>query len=472
MLVMSDPNRKIFAACFRLLRSPGTTFPARDLSRAGTRRLAGVFLLGMGLVCTGCGDASHEAQQRALDSTIVPAELSSDLVAAPLKPRSSESEIVLASGTTSEAAPSTADGMAAAPTLEEGSPEWLIHEIARLRAAPADVIRQPVPGDRGTSQEVRLSPEQAAQEQKRRNEETVQLAMQAIAKTHQDPSREQLFNSAVHYLADARMQLALAGDEHQLRLMVENADALFERDSTSFAAVEAAGRLLQLTQTQAQQFGEQDARWGLAFARQSQLFADRFPQETSRAAVNLIAAARMCEQFQQPKEALACYTVVEQKFPGTPFSEQVAGPLRRLRLPGKPLEEFGGSTHDGGFLSLEQLRGKPLLVVFWASNSARFQEDLPALKAALAKHSGHLTAVGVNFDRDERAVDAFLEHASLGWKQIFYSDPEKRGAYNPVARYYGVMNVPQYWLVDAQGIVRSVDLQVSELNQVLTAFAE
>jgi hypothetical protein len=291
--------------------------------------------------------------------------------------------------------------------------------------------------------------------------------MQAIAKTHQDSSREQLFNSAVHYLADARMQLALAGDEHQLKLMVENADALFERDPTSFAAVEAAGRLLQLTQIQAQHAEDRDGRWSQAFARQSQLFANRFPQETSRAAVNLIAAARMCEQFRQPADALACYTVIDQRYPGTPFSEQVAGPLRRLRLPGAPLQEFGGSTHDGGFLSMEQLHGKPLLIVFWASNSAKFQADLPTMQSALARHVGRVNAVGVNFDRDESAIDAFLERTGLDWKQIFYSDPEKRGVYNPIARYYGVMSLPQYWLVDREGIVRSVDLQVAELDQIL-----
>src|SRR5690606_25675769 len=148
---------------------------------------------------------------------------------------------------------------------------------------------------------------------------------------------------------------------------------LFARDATSFAAIEAGSHVLQLTRTMADRHAAEDPQWAVAFANQARLFAERFPQETSRAAVNVIAAGRMCEQLQLAEEARACYAVVEQTFPNSPYAAQIEGSLRRLRLPGNQLTEFGGSTFDGGFVSISQLRGKPLLIAFWASNSEEFQ---------------------------------------------------------------------------------------------------
>lgn len=353
-------------------------------------------------------------------------------------------------------------------TPEKGTAEWLILEIARLRTAPVDVVREPIPGQPGEFEEVKLTAEQAAEERTRRQEQIIELAMQAIAKTHQDPDREQIFNNAVHYLTDARLQLALAGDDDQLQMLTENAEALFARDPTSFAAVEAASRLLQLTQTQAQRHGADDARWIDAFARQARLFAEKFPQETSRAAVHLMSAGRLCEQFGRVEEARTCYGMITDKFEETPFADQVSASLRRLQLPGQILTEFGGSTHDGGFTSIDQYRGKSLLIVFWASNSAKFRADLPAIKQTLSKYPERLSVVGVNLDKDEIAVDRFLEETGIGWKHIFYSDPELRGLRNLVARHYGVHSIPQYWLVDPAGKVLSVNVDPAQLDRLVT----
>jgi hypothetical protein len=77
----------------------------------------------------------------------------------------------------------------------------------------------------------------------------------------------------------------------------------------------------------------------------------------------------------------------------------------------------------------------------------------------------------VNLDKDELAVDHFLEQTGIAWKHIFYSDPELRGSKNVVAKYYGVNNVPVYWLVDSEGKVRSIDVDPARLEQELVALA-
>lgn len=346
-----------------------------------------------------------------------------------------------------------------------GSGQWLIREIVRIRSAPLDVVRQPIPGKPKEFQEVQLTPEQVQAERRRRAFEVIELATQAIAKTHDQEDQRQLFNNAVHYLADARMQLALMNEPEQAQLMEEDAAALQKMYPGSFAATEAAFKLVQLAQTRAQQQGSDDPQWSIAFARQARLFSEKFPTETSRAAVSLISAGRTCENHGLLDEALACFQVVETSFPNSPFSEQIAGTLRRLRLPGETLTEFGGSTHDGGYLSIDQYRGRAIIVAFWASNSEVFRNDLPALQQ-LAKSVGedNLEIIGVNLDRDEQALDHFLEATGIGWKHIFFSSAEKRGGSNPVARHYGVIRVPTYWLIDRKGVVRSIDLPIEGID--------
>ena len=77
--------------------------------------------------------------------------------------------------------------------------------------------------------------------------------------------------------------------------------------------------------------------------------------------------------------------------------------------------------------------------------------------------SDQLTVVGVNLDLDEFQVDAFLEETGIGWRQIFFSEPDKRGGRNPVARFYGVHAVPEYWLVDSHGTVSSAPVEPAHL---------
>jgi peroxiredoxin len=353
----------------------------------------------------------------------------------------------------------------AVPEPEVGTPEYLLREVAQLKAAPWNRIRQPVSGKPGEFEEIELSPEQAAKEQQRRLLEIVDLSMQVISATKDKPKQAQLFNNAVYYLSDARKQLALLGDPDQAQLLSEDADALFKRDKTSFAAVESALRIVQLAQAQAEQSGRTDTRWASAFAKQARIFAEKFPQETNRAAMNLLAAGRTCEQVGLIEDATACYTTIEDRYPDSPFQESIVGALRRLRLPGQKLTEFAGSTIEGGFVSIDQFAGHPVLIVFWSANSKQFVTDLPKIEQAMSLYGPRgLMVVGVNLDKDQVTVDRFVEQHSIAWNNIFFSDPESRGVRNPVARHYGVTSVPVYWLVDSQGVVRAAPLDLAKLD--------
>lgn len=297
----------------------------------------------------------------------------------------------------------------------------------------------------------------------------IRLAQQIVLKTNQDPQQQSEFDTAIVELADARLNLAIAGDAQQARLLAEDAEELYKRDATSFAAAEAGFKLVQLAQATAQAQAAQDPKWALSFARQARLFSEKFPQETNRAALQLVAAGKMCDTLGLVDEAARCLFLVEERYAETPFAAQIQGQLRRLRLPGQELQEFGGSTLHGGFLNAEELRGQPTLIAFWSSGSLAFREDLQLIEEINTSFGNSLKLVGVNLDRDEQAVEQFLADTSDNWTHLFASDPAKRGLDHPVARHYGVTRVPTYWLIDSDGIVRSISLKPAELRSQLAA---
>lgn len=299
----------------------------------------------------------------------------------------------------------------------------------------------------------------------------VELSQQVIAQTHDQINMLSVFHAAILELAAARLQLALAGDDEQVRLLGEDAETLYRKDATSYAAVETALKVVQYTQTQAQRQAAQESRWATAYARQARLFAERFPNETNRVAIHLVAAGRICDKIGLHDEARNCMGLVEQKFPGSPFADQVENPLRRLRLPGNKLTEFGGSTLDGSFVSIQQFQGRPVIIAFWASNSVIFREDLRIIDEAIQAFGGAAVVLGVNLDRDEPAVHRFLEQTGNTWPHIFYSDPNKRGMDNLVAKYFGVDKVPSYWLIDSEGVVQTVSLRPENLRTHLSKLA-
>ncbi|MFO1091802.1 MAG: TlpA disulfide reductase family protein [Planctomycetaceae bacterium] len=379
------------------------------------------------------------------------------------QPASSESPAVAAS----QPAPLPTASIEVRRADQEPKPQGpaaLIAEIAQLRALPDKVVEVRYEnGQRVEAGQRSATQQEIATEQKRRLDRIIELAGMAIVEIHNDPQQAQIFNNAVHYLADARLQLALLGDQEQADQLREDAEALFERDATSFAAIESAYKVVQLSEALAARHGAKNRDAVREYAKQAQRFAQRFPQESGRTAVGLIAAGRKCEQYGLPNEARECYLQVEQQFPDSVFSTQIAGILRRLRLEGQPLE-LAGPTIDGGDFRMEKFAGHPMLVVFWASGSESFRRDMAVLKQLSTTYKEpQLTVVGVCLDEQEGAVDKFLEEHGVSWRQIFFPDPNQRAGRNPVARYYGVHMTPTYWLVDASGTVVAAPVAIADL---------
>ena len=369
---------------------------------------------------------------------------------------------------------------AAAPAEPvKDSPEWLLLEIQRIRVMPlpGDMPAAEKPDSEEIDDEEKpLTAEEEAKlkEQfektrtvrKERNLQIIKLAELCIAKTARQSDQEAEFDAAVHYLLDSRLQLALQGDTASIDALFDAAKVFYERKADSAAAVEAQLTLVNLTHANALRFGQAEPKWIQEFAKHSQLYASRFPEEQARSVSLLSAAGRSCELAGMTEEARNCYSLLITKFPESPQGKQAAGVVRRLQLKGKSLELIG-PTVDGGEFDIKSHRGKMVVVVFWASHAKPFTDQLPKLTATMKKYEKYATVVGVNLDADETALEAFLERSGLAWPQIFSPNRALRGWNSPLAVHYGVNNLPTIWLVDPIGIVADTSITADSLEPKL-----
>jgi hypothetical protein len=311
------------------------------------------------------------------------------------------------------------------------SPEWLAGQLLVLRSEPAGAER---------------------------NRKLIAMSLELIEKTHEQKGLEPIFNKAVQTLCEARLDLAASGSADDAKALQDEAEEFYRRDPNSAAAEDAAWYLTRFAHTNARQ-ARNDRRKIQAFAIAARNFATRFPHSDSKALPLLHAAGQTCELFHLDGEAMNCFAVLQEKFPKTPQADQATAILRRLELKGKKVKLFG-ETADGRFLKNGQLLGKPVLVVFWSSDSDAFQEMLPLLlKVTRPYERSGLTILGVCLDEDKAEMEAFIAKNRLTWTQLFYSDPDKRHWEHPLAQYYGVHDIPSLWLVDQDG--NAVDTRVT-----------
>jgi thiol-disulfide isomerase/thioredoxin len=332
---------------------------------------------------------------------------------------------------------------------KKGTPQWYVHEMVLLR-----LQKYPNTTDLERLRALR----------RERNLKIIKLAEEAIAATNKDKSQPEVFNATVHYLIESRVELAQQGREEDIGALYDLADVLYKRDKTSKSAAEAAYKVAVFANTNAMRYPDAKSGWLTEFVRRARLFATDFPQRKAQAVQLLDVAGRSCELNGRTTDAITCYEQLIKQFPDMPQARYAAAVLRRLRLPGRPLE-LAGQTLDGGFLDVKDYKGKVVLVAFWSTDRKACRETLPGLKQLgdRYKKSG-FEIVGVNLDVDEPPVDDYLEKSKIGWPQIFYANRSKRRWDNPVVKYYAIRNVPTLWLVDANGKVIDADADPKKLE--------
>ena len=118
--------------------------------------------------------------------------------------------------------------------------------------------------------------------------------------------------------------------------------------------------------------------------------------------------------------------------------------------PGKAVPTTVGVDAQGRTVLLKELRGKAVLINFWASWCEPCTAEMPSLQTAAQQHGAdHLAVLAVNFKEPGPTVERFVQRSALTLPVLL--DPQ-----GEVARAWGVHVFPTTVLLGADGRVRRV----------------
>ena len=149
----------------------------------------------------------------------------------------------------------------------------------------------------------------------------------------------------------------------------------------------------------------------------------------------------------------------------TALNQESVPAQQRFAVGDKPLE-FREKTLDGRSLSLNDYRGKVVLLDFWATSCSPCVAELPAIQSYYNKYRAQgFEVVGISLDDDEATLRAWVKARNLAWPQLFGGGrPENRDAQN-----YGVYTIPFTLLIGKDGVIAAVNPQAEALEPAIQA---
>lgn len=133
---------------------------------------------------------------------------------------------------------------------------------------------------------------------------------------------------------------------------------------------------------------------------------------------------------------------------------------------GTLLANFSLPDLSGKQISLNQFRGKYVLVDFWASWCIPCKKELPYLKRAAEKYgSKNLTILSVSIDENHDSWKKAIIQDNTG---MFTHLIDDRGRMSPVTKQYHVQSIPSNFLIDPSGKIIDQDLRGDKLTSRLS----
>jgi thiol-disulfide isomerase/thioredoxin len=163
-------------------------------------------------------------------------------------------------------------------------------------------------------------------------------------------------------------------------------------------------------------------------------------------------------------EAKNWYGEIVKNFPKSQQMPKADGAIRRLTCEGKVFDLVSKTLGTGNAFDVKGLKGKNVVVYYWASWNTQCVADFAKLKQLFAIYGPkNVELVCVNFDNNAGDAIKFLQTTPVAGTHLY----EAGGQDSPPAVNYGIMVLPHMFVLDTDGKVVSRSAQVATLEEEL-----
>ena len=179
-------------------------------------------------------------------------------------------------------------------------------------------------------------------------------------------------------------------------------------------------------------------------------FEKQYPQDPRNEQLRLLKA-RLFQKADPAKAESLMKTLAKSSDPQV--ADEAQGYLTSLEMGRKPVQ-LRFTAVDGSTVDLEKLRGKVVLLDFWATWCGPCVVSVPKIIATYKKfHGKGFEIVGISLDRDKDSLVTFSKQRGMTWPQYF----DGKVWENDISTRFHVNAIPATWLVDKKGYARPVE---------------
>lgn len=119
---------------------------------------------------------------------------------------------------------------------------------------------------------------------------------------------------------------------------------------------------------------------------------------------------------------------------------------------GKMAPDFTLNTHNGNTITLSELKGKKVLLNFWASWCGPCEEEMPAMQKVYNELMGQdVEIVAVNMTIGKETIESATQFV----KQYGLTFPVPLDTKGEVMKLYEIYGLPTSYFLDSEGIIRA-----------------
>jgi peroxiredoxin len=183
----------------------------------------------------------------------------------------------------------------------------------------------------------------------------------------------------------------------------------------------------------------------------------------------LLQLGMVSEFMNKETEAKGFYTLMMKNHGQHQLAAKAQGALSRLNSDGQVMQLAGPMLANGQTFNMGAMSGKVVVVYYWASWNQQCAADFLKLQALANNYAKTgLEIVCVSLDNAPNDATAFVQKTQAPGTHLY----QPGGLDSPLAVQYGVMVLPNMFLVGKDGKVVSHTVQMSSLEDEIKKLTE